>query len=158
VSAAFEIPRDERGHPKPHDHPNFDGQKRVIRRVEDNGVHIVLAKDGVGRRISSAIFKNTKPTPHDYVSCDSENCIIERGFEPKSYVADNPKWCGAIILTAESMRLVEREGHPLSIGMWPLPENHCHGAIWGKINSSRAIELLRNCEWLWEAEGVRIVE
>jgi hypothetical protein len=157
VSAVFEIPRDDDGNPKPHDHPNFDEQRRIIRRVMDKGVHIVPARDGVGRRISSAIFKNRNPTPHNYVSCDSEYCIIQQGLQPADYVASS-EWCGAIILTAENVRSVAREEDELAIGMWPEPENHCHGAIWGKINSRQAHQLLSMCEWLWETDGVRITE
>lgn len=152
MSAAFEIPHDEQGYPQPHDHPNFSGQRRAIRRVQDH--HIVSSRDGIGRRISTAIFKNAKPTPLDYVSCDSEHCILARDLQPAAYTAGE-KWRGALILQAEAMRNAH---NALLIGMWPLSENVCHGAVWGKITSGQAKLLLSKCEWLREIDGVRITE
>lgn len=152
MSAVFEIPRDEQGRPQPHDHPNFSGQRRAIRRVQ--GDHIVPARDGNGRRISTAIFKNAKPTPFNYVSCDSEHCIVAQDLEPAAYV-NGEKWQGSLVLSAEAMRTVH---DALLIGMWPLDENMCHGAIWGKITSGQAKLLLSKCEWLREIDGVRITE
>jgi hypothetical protein len=148
----FELPISETGAVLPHDHPDLIPGRRVIRRISED--FVVVDENRGCRRLSSSLFKSDPRS--GYLSVDSEHCIIECGADPQEYVT-SPRWFGALILDVGEFRLVDTSTSEESlwrIGMVPLDENVCHGAIWGKITKGQSNTLQRNSEWLVEIPGI----
>ncbi len=90
------------------------------------------------------------------MSVDSELCITQRGADPGEYVTSS-HWFGALILDVCEFRLVDNSTNEAAkwlIGMVPLDDNVCHGAIWGKITKGQSNSLQRKSEWLVEIPDV----
>ena len=137
----------------PHDHPEMAGDNSVIRRICAD--HVVPDENRGGSRLSSALFKND-PREGSYLSVDSVHCITEAGNNPAEFVT-TPKWFAALIITIASLRASDKAtkvGDRWKIGMVPLPNNDCHGAVWGKITKGQSNELQRKSDWLVPAPGV----
>jgi hypothetical protein len=130
--------------PEPHDHPNFAGNKMIIRRVSRRN-HITFDKNLNSDRLTSALFKFNDPA--GYLSCDSAVCVAENNFDTEAYVRSGG-WDGAVHLTAQDFRATAKPGEPYLIGMAPLPGIPCHGAVWGKIGGSQSNRLLKCSDWL----------
>jgi hypothetical protein len=141
------IPLDDFGEVIPHDHPNFANGEALIRRISIH--HIVPTADG-RKRLSSAVFKYTDPD--GYLSCDSEKCIIDLDKIPADFVMTDD-WLGALIINVGIFREISSPDLP-KIGMVPLSDNPCHGAVWGRINSGKSKNLKASCDWLKQIDGV----
>lgn len=135
----------------PHDHPNFAPETRLIRRISRE--QIVPDRNRNCDRLSSAVYAFDNPA--DHLSCDSATCISLLNRDPGDYVK-TPGWEGAVWMTVEAFRSVERPEAPFKIGMVPLADNPCHGGVWGKITRGQANRLLKNSEWLNEIVGVEV--
>ena len=149
--AAFVIPRDDAGNVVPHDHPDLQGDNRVIRRISEQ--FIVPSATG-GRRLSSAVFKNDARQGH--LSLDSEKCILAIPEEPAAYVT-TPVWVGALIISGTQFQAVQqpKKGDAIwQMGMVPVDGNDCHAGVWGKITAGNSNELQRRSDWLVPIPGV----
>ncbi len=148
----FQLPISDTGEVLPHNHPDLVPGRRVIRRISKD---LVVYDDNRGcQRLSSSLFKNDPR--NGYLSVDSEHCITERGADPREYVT-SPYWFGALILDVSEFRSADTSTSNESmwrIGMAPLDDNVCHGAVWGKITKGQSNTLQRNSEWLAEIHGV----
>jgi hypothetical protein len=148
---AFVIPRDGAGNVAPHDHPDLQGDNRVIRRISEQ--FVVPSANG-GRRLSSAVFKNDPR--QGYLSLDSEKCILDLPDEPATYVI-TPVWVGALIISCAQFRSAQEPKHGdaiWKIGMVPVDGNDCHAGAWGKITAGNSNELQRRSDWLVPIPGV----
>jgi hypothetical protein len=149
--AAFALPVSPDGEVLPHDHPGLVGD-RLIRRISPD--HIVDDQNAGCRRISSALFK-IKPK-QGYLSFDAEGCISGRGHDPAAFVR-TPPWCGALIISIELFRSFDTADQGMQrwkIGMVPLDDNPCHGAVWGGITKGQSNDIQRASEWLVGMPGV----
>jgi len=148
----FVVPIDGDGEFLPHNHPSLVGGHRIIRRISDD--YIVVDSNTGGKRISSALFKNDPR--QGYLSIDSETCILDRQVEPPAWVT-SPTWRGALVLTVIEFRgcdVAVATDAEWQIGIAPLDENPCHGAVWGKITKGQSNEIQRRSAWLVEMQGV----
>jgi hypothetical protein len=149
--AVFPIHRGPDGEVVPHDHPDLSNGNRLIRRVSNE--YVVPDGNG-GRRLSSAVFKHDPRQGH--LSVDSEKCITDLPEEPIAYVT-SPVWIGALILTVDQFRSVNKPQKPAEqwkIGMVPVPGNDCHAGVWGKITQGKSNDLQRLSQWLVAIPGV----
>jgi hypothetical protein len=150
--AGFVLPKDGDGEVTPHNHPDLIDDRRLIRRI--SGDYIVRDDNRGGNRISSAAFKNDPR--RGYLSVDSENCITDKGADPVAWVT-SPQWRGALVISVEHVRGIDpatTDKDRWLIGMVPLPDNGCHGAIWGKITAGQSNDLQRLSDWLVPIPGV----
>lgn len=147
------IPVDWAGNVVPHDHANFAPEKLIIRRVSRSN-HVVRDKNRGCDRLSSALYKFNDPTKH--LSCDSLTCIVGAGADPAAW-APSAHWDGAVTITVTNFRSLQDPTNPYKIGMVPLPDNDCHGAIWGKITKGQSNKLISKSEWLVALAGVEII-
>jgi hypothetical protein len=114
-------PRDQNGEVTPHDHPEILANHIVIRRISEK--QIVLDRAGQ-RRISSIAFKPSSGV-NGGMSVDIESFIVANGHDPLTFVT-TPVWKGSVSFVVELLR---RE--TLQVGYDPVPDNDCHGEVWG---------------------------
>lgn len=137
----------------PHDDSSIEGADRLIRRV-DPVHHVVEDKNLNCQRISTKLF--TPSSVHNGgMSVDLERCITAQGRDPRDYVI-SPPHLGAVCFKAADARRAD-----LHVGCNPLPENPCHGEVWGKERPNRFSKgqqnaLLRAAQWLVELSGVHL--
>lgn len=150
-------PKDQNGHTIPHDHQEVSGSERFIRRISEQ--FLVRARDGNGKRLSSATLTPSSPEEDPYcgLSGDLEALIIADNLDPRVYVTTNN--IGAISLAVEDFRNSE-----LLVGYDPLDENKYHGAVWpneersAKLTEGKRKKLMRQASWYVSIPGVRIVD
>lgn len=160
--AGFVLPQDADGEIQPHDHPDLQGARRMIRGV-NKAMHVVWDANKGCDRLSSALFR-CSPKRQGYLSFDSEHCLVARGEDPADYI-DRSEWDGAVIITVEHFRSfdpAQNDNDRWKIGMVPLndeePPKPCHGAVWGSISEGRANSIRRAVAWLVELPGVVLDE
>jgi hypothetical protein len=152
----FQLPRNERGEVLPHNHPELSADRRVIRRISSD--YVVPDHNTGINRLSSALFKNDPR--NGYLSVDSEVCITALGQDPAAYVT-TPRWFGALIIAVGELRSIDtatEDGDKWKVGMVPLDENKCHGAVWGKITKGQSNKLQEKSVWLVPIGGVAKLE
>ena len=159
--ASFVLPRDADGQILPHDHPDLQGERRMIRGVHRR--YIVMDANRGCERLSSSLFKNS-PRRQGYLSFDSEYCLQNRGEDPIEYIGGSG-WEGAVVITVERFRSFDPSqavNNQWKIGMVPLdqeiPPKPCHGAVWGAISEGKANEIRRATDWLVPIPDVVIDE
>lgn len=89
------------------------------------------------------------------MSVDIEALILDGGDDPKQYVI-TPIFTGSVAFSADNARNLG-----LKIGYDPIPENPCHGEVWGspranRFSSSQKKGLLAASEWYVEIEDVSL--
>jgi hypothetical protein len=130
----------------PHDHEGISAGDGVIRRISE--LQIVLDKSG-GRRLSSMAFK-ASAGENGGMSVDLEALIVEAGEDPRRYVT-TPRWTGSVRFEADRLR-----EEKFSVGYDPLPDNPCHGEVWGAFTKSQQRNLRRMATWFVKIPGVMI--
>lgn len=159
--AGFALPQDADGEIQPHDHPDLQGDRRMIRGVSQ--MHVVWDANRGCNRLSSALFR-CRPKHHGYLSFDSEHCLIACGEDPLNHISQS-EWDGAVVITVERFRSfdpAQNDNDRWKIGMVPLfdeePPKPCHGAVWGSITEGRANDIRRAVAWLVELPDVVLDE
>jgi len=138
-------PRDANGAVIPHDHPEILAEHTVIRRISEK--QIVL--DGKGQRRISSLAFNPSTGPNGGMSVDLEAFIIAQRRDPHAFVT-TPVWMGSVCFTAGALR-AER----LQVGYDPLPDNDCHGEVWGLTGKRAQRRRLQSmAAWYVQIEGV----
>ena len=157
----FALPYDANGTVSPHDHPDLQGDARILRGVAE--YHIVNDANRGCRRLSSALFKND-PNRQGYLSIGSQPCIEGCGENPADYMLERG-WLGVVSMTVDKFRTYDPnppDAAQWQIGLYPLlkedPPDPCHGAVWGKINESRANQIRRAVDWLVQIPDVVLDE
>lgn len=158
---AFEPPVDENGQILPHDHPDLEGERRMLRGIAQQ--HIVYDANYNCQRLSSALFRNS-PKRQGYLSFNSQRCIEAKGDDSVEYMAGRG-WVGVVSMSVAHFRTFDPADQPADrwkIGMVPLPDEQppdpCHGAVWGTISEGRANQIRRAVDWLVEVPGVVLDE
>lgn len=138
-------PRDANGEVIPHDHPEILGDHIVIRRISEKQIVV----DGGQRRISSIAFKPSSG-PNGGMSVDLESFIIAQQLDPRAFVT-TPVWMGSVCFRAGDLR-----ADTLKVGYDPLPDNDCHGEVWGATKRPQWRRLQRLAVWYVQIDGVEI--
>lgn len=139
-------PRDANGQVQPHDHPEILESHKVIRRISEKQIVI----DGKGsRRISSMAFKPSSGT-NGGMSVNIENFIIAKDRDPRQFVT-TPTWMGSVWFNVGLLR-----NEALLVGYSPVPENDCHGEVWGAKTRAQWCRLQQLASWYVEIDGVKI--
>ena len=123
----------------------------IIRRVSSLQV-VNDAKSPSGKRLSSAVFKESSPKGSGK-SVDLEMLIEEAGLNPRAFVT-TPRWIGSICYLAQSLRDLG-----FDIGSHPITgefENPYHGEVWGDFSSAQIKRMPRLASWYVEITGVDI--
>ncbi|TIN38842.1 MAG: hypothetical protein E5Y10_25000 [Mesorhizobium sp.] len=139
-------PRDEFGEVTPYNEAQIQPTDGIIRRIPANWI----VDDKGRRRLSSMAFK---PSSDRYrgKSVDIESLIIEQGDDPTVYVT-TPRWIGSIRYEAGNLHTAG-----FCIGWDPLPDNPCHGAVWGTFTNDQIRNVLpKMASWLVPINGVDI--
>lgn len=159
--SVFNLPVDSDGQILPHDHPDLSGQALIVRGVAS--YHIVQDHNRNCQRLSSALFK-CDPNRQGYLSFSSQVCIEAAGEAPGAYVLQR-NWIGAVGIAVDDFRSFDpatEVADRWKIGMVPIldeePPDACHGAVWGKINESRANGIRRAVHWVAEIPEVVLDE
>jgi hypothetical protein len=159
--AGFALSRNAEGEVTPHNHPDLQGDARILRGVHRR--HIVPDANRGCERLSSTLFKND-PKRQGYLSFASEVCTEARGEDPAEYMLKRG-WIGAVAMTVSQLRTfdpADEEADKWKIGMVPLedeePPDPCHGAMWGKISEGKANDIRRSVVWLVQVPDVVIDE
>ena len=138
-------PRDANGEIVPHNHPEILSDHRVIRRISEKQIVVV---DGQ-RRISSIAFRPSSGA-NGGMSVDLEAFIVEQGRDPSAFVT-TPFWMGSVCFRVGALR-----AEALLVGYHPLPENDCHGEVWGATQRAQWRKLQRMATWYVQIDGVQI--
>jgi hypothetical protein len=140
-------PRDANGEVIPHDHPEILADQIVIRRISEKQI----VTDRGGQRIISSIAFKPSSGPNGGMSVDLESLILARGRDPRAYVT-TPTWTGSVWFRVEVLR-----GEGLQVGYDPIPDNDCHGEVWGARTRAQWRRLQHLAAWYVEIAQVRIV-
>lgn len=160
--ASFVLPLAADGQIAPHDHPDLQGARRMIRGVVRLR-HVVRDDNRNCWRLSSALFRNSVRR-HGYLSFDSEFCMQSRNEDPASCLTGTD-WDGAVAISVQDFRSFDpndADDDKWKIGMVPLeeevPPKPCHGAVWGDISEGKANGIRRATEWFVPLPDVVIDE
>lgn len=82
------------------------------------------------------------------MSIDIETLMAEHGVDPAQLV-DGSIYAGAVRFVVGALR--ERG---LKVGYDPLPDNVCHGEVWGRFSQGDRNHLRRIAEWVVPIDGV----
>ena len=85
------------------------------------------------------------------MSVDLEQLIIEAGQDARNYVT-TPRWTGSVKFDAGALRKLK-----LQVGFDPLPQNPCHGEVWG-LGKEHPRSLLTIAAWFVEIPGVALTD
>lgn len=136
--------RDQSGKVMPHDHPEIGAEYGVIRRI--HAQHVIDAQDGT-RRISSMAYQASSE-PGGGMSVDIEELIHIHGLQPREHLLKGD-FLGAVKLLAGAYRELG-----FLVGYDPLPDNLCHGEVWGNFSKAKKREIQRRVSWFVEIGGV----
>jgi hypothetical protein len=139
-------PRDANGAVVPHDHSEILPEHFVIRRISEK--QIVTDRAGQ-RRISSIAFKPSSGV-NGGMSVDLEHCISAKGLDPREFVT-TPIWTGSVYFRVDKLR-----GAALQVGYDPIPDNDCHGEVWGMTTRAQYKWLQEQAAWYVEIVGVQL--
>lgn len=145
---------DDNGDVVPHDHDEIQNDDFLIRRVNPKQ-HVVPDDNRGCRRISSKLFQPSS-AENGGMSVDIKPLIEGLGEAPEQYVV-TPVFLGAVEFSVDVAR-----GNNLRVGYDPLPDNECHGEVWGsnrpnRFSGSQNKALHRSCRWLVELEDVELI-
>lgn len=84
------------------------------------------------------------------MSVDLEALIMEMGADPRVYVT-TPRFMGSVRFEAGRLRT---EG--LMVGYEPLPDNACHGEVWGAFTRSLQRRLQAAATWFVQIDDVSV--
>jgi hypothetical protein len=85
-----------------------------------------------------------------------ERLIMAAGLVPSEFVTSNPKHAGAVVFPANVPR-----ASGLLVGYDPLPDNPCHGEVWGgarpnRFSNGQRKAIAASAQWFVEIDGVEI--
>jgi hypothetical protein len=137
-------PTSEAGQVVPHDHPELSRTDVVIRRISSEWV---VEKNG-RKRLSSIAFNPS--SDGSGMSIDIERLIVEKGLEPAIYVT-TPAHVASV-----TFEIGDARNAGLLVGYYPLPDNDCHGAVWGHFHRDQKRALAAASSWLVSLPGIEI--
>jgi hypothetical protein len=137
-------PKDDQGRTLPHDHLGIEDEDILLRGVSKQW----LIPDGNGgTRISSALISSTskKIDPYEGLSVEIKKLLDDAGVD--IYARFSAKYISVVSFLSQDFRA---EGG--LVGYDPLPDNPCHGAVWGDLRkpSSRKNRLMEKYNLLYE--------
>ena len=135
-------PYDKYGHVEPHDHEEISNDDSVIRRVTE---HHINRRTGAPK-LSSMLFEPSSSGSKS-MSVDIEKLILDEGADPATHVMQGPS-VGAVKIEAGTLRAQE-----LQVGYEPLPENLCHGGVWGSFPRGKKKRLIEQSVFLVRPPG-----
>ena len=84
------------------------------------------------------------------MSVNIENFIIAKDRDPRQFVT-TPTWMGSVWFNVGLLR-----NEALLVGYSPVPENDCHGEVWGAKTRAQWCRLQQLASWYVEIDGVKI--
>ena len=138
----------------PHDHEEISNDDVLVRRVNP-AQHVVQDNNKGCKRLSSKLFQPSS-IENGGMSVDIKSLIEATGARPDEYVT-TPIFHGAVEFSVSVAR-----NNNLLVGYDPLPDNQCHGEVWGnnrpnRFSGGQTKALQRNCSWLVKLEGVDLM-